>query len=111
MKSIVMILISAWVLLVAPALCMSGVLIHACDWDNFCGHESDCEADPCDVIAVRASGSDAEDTPIPMVNRAFVDIVVTTESRGHELHQAPVETSLVGVPNLPQPASGLPLLC
>ena len=111
MKRIVMILISVWVLLGAPVLCVSGVLVHACACGTVCEHESDCDVDPCNVFTVRASRSDAEEVQIQLAETALVDLVVTTDFLSHEPDGTPVETSPLGVPNLGQPASGLPLLC
>ena len=111
MKPVVIILISAWVLLAAPALCMSGVLVHACACGTFCEHESDCDADPCNVFTVRASRSDAEEAQIHLAETGLVDLAFTTDSRIHESDQAPVVTFLLGSANLRQPAPGLPLLC
>ena len=111
MKRIVMIIIAVWVLLAAPVLCMSGVLVHACACGTVCEHESDCDVDPCNIFTVRASRSDAEEVQIHLAETALVDLVVMTDFHSPEPDQAPVETSPLGVPNLGQPSSGLPLLC
>jgi hypothetical protein len=42
-------LVLLWTLVVVPALCPAGLLVHACPEDSStsCTHEDDCAADPC----------------------------------------------------------------
>ena len=57
--------IGVWALLLMPALCVGGVLIHPCDCTHSgdedhpekggCGHESQCAADPCGDVVTRPS--------------------------------------------------------
>ena len=56
-------LLLLWVLLAGPALCMSGLLEHACDCESAgeveCQHESSCPDDPCATV-VRVEGQDTQ---------------------------------------------------
>lgn len=42
-----------WSFVALPALCVSGVLVHACDCESStgCGHETECADDPCASVA------------------------------------------------------------
>ena len=55
--------IGVWALLLMPALCVGGVLMHPCECthsedadhpeESGCGHESHCAADPCGDIVTK----------------------------------------------------------
>lgn len=54
------ILFSIWALVLLPALCMGGLIGHACDCasdghsqlaDSDCGHEEACDDDPCGQLS------------------------------------------------------------
>ena len=53
-----------WALAIMPALCTGGILLHHCECEHAghqdeCGHEVECEIDPCgDVIARPSDGCD-----------------------------------------------------
>jgi len=49
-------LLTVWALLLAPFLCGTGLLTHACadEADSGCHHELDCDTDPCQVLALKA---------------------------------------------------------
>lgn len=57
---------AAWAVCGAFALCMAGLLPHACSQDEFdaCGHEGMCAEDPCSVDYVRP---DCATAPLPVV--------------------------------------------
>jgi len=55
---------AGWAFIGLPTLCAGGALIHPCDCghgeEEGCGHETDCESDPCEVVVVRPhDGQDA----------------------------------------------------
>lgn len=65
--------IATWVLLVAPTLCVGGVLYHVCacetdacdeeicSHDEACSHEDDCSSDPCqDLVRPLAARGDTD---------------------------------------------------
>lgn len=65
--------IATWVLLVAPTLCVGGVLYHVCACETdacaeetcshevACSHEEDCSSDPCqDLVRLLAARGDTE---------------------------------------------------
>lgn len=43
-----------WTFVALPALCTSGILVHACDCESStgCGHETECADDPCASVAL-----------------------------------------------------------
>ncbi len=57
--------LSCWALVAVPSLCTSGWLLHPCacehstehdhEHENLdgCGHESECSADPCELVVTR----------------------------------------------------------
>ncbi len=57
--------VGCWALVVMPALCTGGVLLHPCDCPHSqdadhqekegCGHESECGTDPCGTVVTRPS--------------------------------------------------------
>ena len=86
-----LILAASWAFLVGPTLCRAGLLTHACEphASDGCGHESDCEHDPCvkhmsvGVSTVRADWLDSLNQPLavtvldalasdPMLTRALI---------------------------------------
>lgn len=85
-----LILAASWAFLVGPTLCRAGLLTHACEQHaSDCGHESDCEYDPCakhtsvGVSTVRADWLDSLNQPLavtvldalvsdPMLTRALI---------------------------------------
>ena len=75
MDRIVAILLVSWALVLAPALCVAGVLEHDCDGscpetsheathhggESACGHEGECQGDPCsNLVALGRSSDHAE---------------------------------------------------
>jgi len=49
----------AWAVLLAPALCAGGVLMHECSTcgpAETCQHETGCDEDPCSPVLTRSSG-------------------------------------------------------
>ena len=57
--------IGCWALVLMPALCVGGVLMHPCDCPHSqdadhqekesCGHEAECATDPCGTVVTRPS--------------------------------------------------------
>ncbi|MGH2571762.1 MAG: hypothetical protein ACRDGR_11075, partial [bacterium] len=89
-------------LLAAPVLCLAGVLEHLCSdcAQTFsCGHEDDCEQDPCSEIAVRPASSTRGDLapavailPVPPCVAAFVWSAIAAPH--------PIPADLAGPPSL-----------
>jgi len=61
---------AGWAFIGMPALCTGGILTHPCDCRHSqeadhgekggCGHETECESDPCGVVVIRPQdGNDA----------------------------------------------------
>lgn len=55
MARLTVILMLAWTLLLLPALCTGGWLLHPCDCGSTigCEHEEDCPSDPCETGLAR----------------------------------------------------------
>lgn len=82
--------------LVVPALCVGGVIMHACDCvkgtccpperdcngRSGCGHESGCSDDPCSVRVVRPERQNAVALTVfhPAVSTAIILVTVTQPS-------------------------------
>ena len=110
-------------LLIVPALCMGGLITHACDRAEEtccppecdcngrarCGHESGCSDDPCSVRAIRPErqNDDADTVLQPAISTTIVLVAVTQPSVHTE--RAPAH-EWPGGKNLPFPSSDLPLL-
>jgi hypothetical protein len=84
-RKLVLFVVAIWALQVLPALCIAGVLTHACaphksaphdsgphesgppahpchdEKENGCEHESDCSQDPCSNLTVRHERDDSID--------------------------------------------------
>lgn len=78
MSRFVTCLLLFWSLFAGPALCMGGVLEHACDCgvesDLECSHEDSCADDPCASVATRSGGDERAERDLapPAVPTAFV---------------------------------------
>ena len=57
MRIAITLLVLLWACAIAPSLCVGGGLVHACDCGVECGHEEDCERDPCAPVLKSDSGS------------------------------------------------------
>lgn len=66
MKTSLALLALLWVCAVAPSLCLGGNLVHACDCGIECGHEVDCERDPCAPV-LKAEDGDSRWLDLPLV--------------------------------------------
>ena len=100
-----------WAVLAMPALCLGGILVHACDCGGAvqCGHESACWYDPCVQTMVRDESQELD-----------VDIAVSLLAAdwcflplGADLSAAEAHEFLSGFPsrrNLPYARSDIPLL-
>lgn len=98
MARIILILTVAWTLLLLPALCTAGWLLHPCDCGSAigCEHETDCDSDPCEIRLVRSDawsqnhldGAVAASTPVPLdvASRSFD--VSRTDRRPHTSSRA-----------------------
>jgi len=82
----------AFLLIAGPVLCMSGLVEHACSdcpSQVACGHEEDCDQDPCSEIALRPESStegldDAiavAATPVIVSHQAAIDAVDLLDRR------------------------------
>jgi hypothetical protein len=102
------ILIATWALMVMPALCTAGVILHACDCgtESDCDHEAGCSSDPCENITVRNSRPAPIATPVPTSFSACLpaDLPALVQAlRTDAPNPLPRQ-------NLPYPPSDLPLL-
>ena len=108
---------------VVPALCLGGVIRHACDCaaetacdckadcnhESGCGHEGGCADDPCSIQVVR-TGRQSDDVVTvspPVVSTTIIHIAVTQPSIQTE---GAGTRGWPGGKNLPLPSSDLPLL-
>ena len=57
MRISITLLVLLWACVIAPSLCMGGGLVHACESGIECGHEEDCERDPCAPVLKSDSSS------------------------------------------------------
>ena len=52
--------VGCWALVVMPALCTGGFLVHACEcsqaYEAGCGHEAECATHPCGKALTRPNG-------------------------------------------------------
>ena len=92
--------------LVVPALCMGGVLLHPCECchEDECGHEDACASDPCPEWVVRNDDFThdvTEDQPSAAPAQILNDEACFIERRLSAAQTRPV---------LPFPASDIPLL-
>lgn len=113
MPRLTLILILAWTLLLLPALCTGGWLLHPCDCGSTigCEHEADCASDPCEIGLAR-SDSWAQ-SQIDHSATASTPVVLGDASSnldpgrvGHRPHP----TSRAFRQALPLPPADLPLL-
>lgn len=98
--------------MVVPALCMGGVLLHPCDCchEDDCGHEDACASDPCSEWVVRHDDfthgfTETQPAPAGQANADPARISYDDAFRGER--RIPVAPPR---PMLPFPASDLPLL-
>ncbi|MCK9996467.1 MAG: hypothetical protein KAH56_09370 [Candidatus Krumholzibacteria bacterium] len=103
-----------WALLLAPFLCGLGVLAHSCICEDSteCRHELDCFADPCRILALRATDQDSQPDYSPdQVEHfnppALVDDFVARVETRPDLISDPTGD----LPNMIVFDSVLPLLC
>lgn len=109
-----LILVLAWTLLLLPALCTGGWLLHPCDCGSTisCQHESDCGSDPCEIGMTRAeSGSEnlSEAASSTTCTRAAADDLARTLA-SRLVEGRPNASPVVELCCLPFPPSDLPLL-
>lgn len=104
MNKILLITVAFWVLLFGPGLCIAGVIDHICDdcvEETACGHEDDCDSDPCIEILQITNTTTSVDVPVTVCTLA-------TDNSNNQY------TSLTAIlptrENLPQPESDIPLL-
>jgi hypothetical protein len=124
------ILITTWAFFGMPALCVAGVLEHPCapddnhcektdthdcsheepdsPHDGGCGHESDCESDPCSTMVV---GRERSSDDGPIVSLDAVAIAPCTENSVQALRStwSPDDVATGNV-QLPTHPSDIPLL-
>lgn len=123
MRRIVTIIAAVGLLQLVPALCVGGVITHACECAeepccpsacdcndmSGCGHESDCADDPCSVSLVRPARQNADDsTAVQPTSWATIALIGTAlPSARAEQARIPERPSRN---NLSFPPSDLPLL-
>lgn len=109
--------------LVVPALCMGGVITHACECDSEiertgdadcghetgCGHEGACPEDPCGIEVLRPEhhGDDIVTISQPAGSTTIL-LIAVTQSSVQTKHAGTEEWP--GGKKLPFPPSDLPLL-
>lgn len=104
----------AWALLLLPALCMGGWLIHPCDCGTTvgCEHEADCASDPCEIGMARSDSwsQSSDELAAPTANHsAIVDPAPNSLDTEHR-NQRPMTSPLAFSKALPFPQADLPLL-
>lgn len=114
MSRLILIVILAWTLLLLPALCTGGWLLHPCDCGSTigCEHEADCDSDPCQIEMARAD-SWAQGYADMDSHTARTSIAIDCSSTWPQLrhaNQSPNATSLAFQKALPFPPPDLPLL-
>jgi hypothetical protein len=111
----VAILLAIVVLVLLPALCLGGLLEHACGCDaGACGHEGDCASDPCadtiarggeldNVLGLPAPEQIGSVTPVAVASALAFGAAVGGPRRWDEVNGSPP------VSRLPFHASDVPL--
>lgn len=102
-----------WALL-APILCLGGVLVHHCDCNTelACSHEGECPTDPCRVLVARSSASRfaqplvEANTPAPQL--ALTTLTQLTVLRAHQFKDHAGQDP--NIKRIPFPQSDAPLL-
>ena len=102
-----------WTVFLVPVACLSGALEHYCSscTNTECGHEVECDSDPCQILStpvrsssVRDNAPDADIFPADVPNFPGEDASVNS---GHPL-PAPIQPNGL---QFSLPDSVLPLLC
>jgi hypothetical protein len=114
MARITLILILAWTLLLLPALCTGGWLLHPCDCGSTigCEHEADCSSDPCEIGMARpdsSSQSHGESDAQMASTPAVLDELSNSPDPGYR-GRRPNTSPLTPQKALPFPPTDLPLL-
>lgn len=103
------VLTALWILLLAPALCAGGLLMHPCECGDTdaCGHEEECSTDPCGKLTARPEHTKplASPTSEPMTVPAFFAV---PQPAGAWSSSPLVRTARLGLP--PTDTSTRPLL-
>ena len=122
MRRVVTIAAALSSLLIVPALCVSGVITHACDCaeetrcppecdcnrESDCRHEGECPDDPCSIRVVRTDRQGDD-----VMGAAEPSTCVSTFDHETEQPRRTVLADLTETPgrnNQPYPPSDLPLL-
>ncbi|MFQ5502968.1 MAG: hypothetical protein ACE5EQ_11825 [Phycisphaerae bacterium] len=112
MKRIGIILITVWALLLMPALCTAGVILHACACgaETGCSHEDGCSDDPCGTLVAnsRMQRTLVEFTLASMP--CFVHCTSSDDPDCASYHCRMDEQPVLLFPHLPFPLSDIPLL-
>ena len=103
--------ILVWAFLAVPALCIGGVLLHACQCADVgdCAHEVACAEDPCGDLVVRPDSSDGVDDAGPRVVEKLPSFSEATLKQPIAATSHPSSLPFPGQ-NLSLPPSDLPLL-
>ena len=106
-----LLIISFWVLLLSPGLCLAGALEHLCDdspQEATCNHEDDCASDPCSGEVLRPDSSTSQ----LVISVDGAPVQDRLDAQPGFLRTVPFLDTLFfpDRANLPRPASDLPLL-
>jgi hypothetical protein len=65
-RTILFFAFTIWSILLAPGLCSAGWIDHLCaDHDDAsCGHEAECQDDPCASLSLKPARSESSDTDV-----------------------------------------------
>ena len=113
MARFTLILTLAWTLLLLPALCTGGWLLHPCDCGSAigCEHETDCDSDPCEIGLARSDSW--SQNHVDESATASAPVLLDDASRNLDLGQLghrPHASSRAFKKALPFPPTDLPLL-
>jgi hypothetical protein len=114
MKSVLIVpLVAVWALFLAPSACALDVLAHVCPCpeESACGHESECEADPCNIPVVMNSAV-AQENASGACDEPAATPPGTSFAAAKVLRlQTDAEDPRLFIPLLAVPTPSLPLLC
>ena len=102
-----------WTVFLAPAACLSGALDHYClsCVDIECGHETECDSDPCQILSTPIRSSSVRDNaPDAELFLANVPHFLGEDSSVDSGQPTPVPIQPSGS-RFSLPDSALPLLC
>lgn len=101
-----------WSLIVLPALCMGGMLVHDCECtiQSECGHEADCADDPCSDLSVTSRENNDLIDMLPSTSLTLIDLDTPYRLRADKVHFLAYCICSLHGQQLPFAPSDLPLL-